>query len=115
MVESRPTILFGQLILWHGVLGDWADRKDADADWLGTRKLKLNGSQLARVRRELAAGISPKEVARNFGVSQSTLYAALAREKQQAADKGSVPPKRGRGRPKKVASPEGAAACAATT
>ena len=29
----------------------------------GTRKLKLNGSQLATVRRELAAGISPKEVA----------------------------------------------------
>ena len=64
------------------------------------RKLKLNGSQLATVRRELAAGIGPREVARNFGVSRSTLYAALAREEQQAADRASIPPKRGRGRPK---------------
>ena len=73
------------------------------------RKTKLNGSQLATVRRELAAGIVPKEVARNFGVSRSTLYDALAREEQQAADKGSVPPKRGRGSLKKVAPAEGAA------
>ena len=73
------------------------------------RRQKLDGKKLAAIRRELAAGIGPHEVAASFGVSRSTLYAALAREEQQAADRASIPAKRGRGRPKKVSPAEGEA------
>ena len=74
------------------------------------RKRKLDGGQIAAVRRELAAGISPQEIARSFKVSRSTLYAALALQEQQAADQASIPAKRGRGRPKQVTTTEEAAA-----
>lgn len=67
------------------------------------RKRKLDSRQIPAVRRDLAAGISPQEIARSFKVLRSTLYATLALQDQQAADQASIPVKRGRGRPKRTA------------
>jgi hypothetical protein len=74
------------------------------------RKRKLDGGQIAAVRRGLAEGISPQEVARSFKISRSTLYATLVLQDQQTANQASIPAKRGRGRPKRAVLTEEAAA-----
>jgi len=62
------------------------------------------GPKVDLARREMAAGRGIKEVAKDLGVSRSTLYAAMAAADEAAARAASVEyVGKGRGRPQKVA------------
>ena len=64
-------------------------------------KPKMTASKVDLARRELAGGRGIRDVARDLGVSRSTLYAALAAADEAAARAAAVPhEKRGRGRPR---------------
>ena len=81
-----------------------AGRKAAVAR--GTRfgpRPKMTASKVDLARREVAAGRGIKEVARDLGVSRSTLYAAMAAAEEEAARAASVEyVAKGRGRPRSM-------------
>jgi DNA invertase Pin-like site-specific DNA recombinase len=82
-----------------------AGRKAAVAR--GTRfgpRPKMTESKVDLARREMAAGRGIKEVARDLGVSRSTLYAAIAAAEEAAAREAAIPhERRSKGRPRKAA------------
>jgi DNA invertase Pin-like site-specific DNA recombinase len=68
------------------------------------RGRSLTPDHVEDARRKIAEGWSGMRVARFHGIARSTLYEALRRDDlaRAIAESGLVPPKRGRGRPRKV-------------